>query len=112
MDLARHRLDVARECLRDAEQSISFGSFAASANRSYYCVFHAMRAVLALDGFDSKKHSGIISEFQRCYIKKGIFPTRFSSLITSAFNLRNKSDYEDFYIASKEEVQHQIEIFG
>jgi uncharacterized protein (UPF0332 family) len=73
MDLARHRLDAARECLRDAEQSISIGSFAASANRSYYCVFHAMRAVMALDGFDSKKHSGIISEFQCCYIKKESF---------------------------------------
>ena len=48
------------------------------ANRSYYAVFAAMRAVLALQGFDSKKHSGIIAEFRREYIKSGLLPKELS----------------------------------
>jgi uncharacterized protein (UPF0332 family) len=36
-----------------------------------------MRAVQALDGFDSKKHSGVISAFRKDYIKTGIFPEFF-----------------------------------
>ena len=33
-----------------------------------------MRAVNALDGFDSSKHSGVIAHFNQNYVKEGIFP--------------------------------------
>ena len=56
--------------------------------QAVYAVFHAMRAVLILDGFDSKKYSGIISEFQRLYIKTGIFAKETSN---SAGNLMHKA---------------------
>ena len=39
--------------------------YRSAANRAYYAIFHAMRAVLALDGVDMKHHSGIISEFRK-----------------------------------------------
>jgi len=45
-------------------------SYRSAANRAYYAIFHAMRAVLALDGVDMKHHSGIIAiDFlvQSCY---------------------------------------------
>lgn len=68
-----------------------------------------MKAVLALDGFDSKKHSGIISEFRKNYIKTGIFSTEMSDIISKLFNVRASSDYDDFYIISKEKVTKQYE---
>jgi uncharacterized protein (UPF0332 family) len=67
-----------------------------------------MRAVLALDSFDAKKHSSVISEFQRRYIKTGVFSTDFSRVIGNAFTVRGKSDYDDFYVISKAEVETQI----
>ena len=102
------RLEKARECLRDAKRSIEVNAFANAANRSYYCIFHAMRAVLITVGFSSKRHSGIISEFRRLYIKTEIFPAAFSDIIKDAFIVRNNSDYEDFYVISKEEISHQV----
>jgi len=68
-----------------------------------------MRAVLALDGFESKKHSGIISAFRKDYIRTGIFPAGFSDIIKNAFDIRLDSDYEDFYLISKAEVAAQVE---
>jgi uncharacterized protein (UPF0332 family) len=59
-DLAKYRLEKARQCLNDAKSGIERGSYAVSANRSYYCILHAIRAVLAFDHFDSKKHSGLM----------------------------------------------------
>jgi len=53
--MAGYRLDKARLFLEDAEKYLAMGSFLTSANRSYYSIFHAMRAVLAFDRFDSKK---------------------------------------------------------
>jgi uncharacterized protein (UPF0332 family) len=106
-DLARYRIDKAKKCLQDAQAPSS--SLEIAANRSYYCIFSAMRAVLALDRFDSKKHSGIISEFRKSYIKTGVFPGIFSDTIQKAFEIRNESDYEDFYLISKADVAAQIE---
>ena len=77
------------------------------ANRSYYAVFAAIRAVLALQGFDSKKHSGIIAEFRREYIKSGLLPKELS-IIEALVEIRQGSDYDDFYLISKEEVEEQL----
>jgi len=106
-DLARYRLDKAKMFLRDAQASVF--SFETAANRSYYCIFSAMRAVLALDGFESKKHSGVIAAFRKDYIKTGVFPTDFSDIIKNAFDIRLDSDYEDFYLVSKADVVAQVE---
>ena len=101
------RLEKSRECLRDAERNLADNAFAVAANRSYYCIFHAIRTVLITIGFASKTHSGNISEFRRSFIKTGIFPVEFSDIIGRAFEVRNDSDYEDFYVISKEEVAQQ-----
>ena len=95
--------------MRAAEVNIAADLFKDAANRSYYCIFHAMRAVLALDRFDSKKHSGVISAFRQNYVKTGVFTADISDIIRISFTVRNESDYEDFYVISKEKVAGQIE---
>ena len=107
LNLAKHRLEQAHECLRASEVNMAT-SLKTAVNRSYYSIFHAMRAILALDKYDSKKHSGIISEFRLRYIKTGKFPKQFSVIIGNAFEIRNESDYEDFYIVAESEAIQQI----
>ncbi len=107
--LSKLRLDNAKERLSFIPGILELGDYKTVANRAYYAVFSAMRAVLALDGFDSKKHSGIISEFRKNYIKTGIFNTEMSDIISKLFNVRSSSDYDDFYIISKEKVTKQYE---
>lgn len=109
INLSKTRLAIAKERITFAEQIMEIGDYKTVANRSYYAVFSAMRAVLALDGFDSKKHSGIIAEFRRCYLKTGELPKELSLIIESLVEIRQGSDYDDFYIVSKEEVQEQYE---
>lgn len=60
------------------------------------------------DDFDSSKHSGVIAEFRRRYIKEGIFPVKVSRMIGEAFTIRNASDYDDMFIASKADTEEQI----
>ncbi|MCM1364474.1 MAG: HEPN domain-containing protein [Faecalibacterium sp.] len=108
VSLSKVRLETAKECLKDSRILIDSGSCKASANRSYYAVFHAMRAVLVFDEFDSKKHSGIISEFRKRYIKTGIFSSDISKIIDIQFSVRTHSDYDDFYVISKSESLNQL----
>jgi len=106
--LSKTRLAIAQERLDFAGKILELGDYKTVANRSYYAVFSAMRAVLALDGFDSKKHSGIISEFRKNYLKTGILDPSLSGIIDSLVEIRQGSDYDDFYIVSHEEVIEQL----
>jgi len=105
--LAKYRLQKAKETYLTALENLSNSKYLDANNRAYYSIFHAIRAVLALDGVDFKKHSGVISHFREKYIKTGLFEEKHSDIIGKASVIRNKSDYEDFYIATKDEAQEQ-----
>lgn len=108
VDLCKYRLSKAYEYLQDSKSTLSMQMFDTAANRSYYAIFHTVRALLALEEKDFKKHSGVISCFQMDYIKTGIFDKEMSDIIKSAFTLRQESDYEDFYVISYDEVRKQV----
>ena len=99
-DLSKYRLNKAAEMLASADRDLQAEDYASANNRAYYAVFHCMRSVLAMDGEDYKKHSAVISRFSLLYLKTEIFPRDFSRLIANASLIRNRSDYEDFFICS------------
>ena len=104
-DLSKYRLEKAKKNLEVAARLLEDKYYNFAANRAYYAAFDAMRAVNSLDGFDSSKHSGVISHFNQQYVKTGKFSTETSAVIRKASNLREKSDYEDFFEASKEDAE-------
>ena len=99
-DLSKYRLDRAAEMLKTAKRDLEAEDYASANNRAYYCIFHSMRAVLALTGEDFKRHSGVIARFTEQYLKTKILPSELSKTISMAFIIRNRSDYEDFYVCS------------
>ena len=106
-DLAKHRLATAIDKLKSAEILFREGQYKDSIGRSYYAIFSALRAVLALEGKDFSKHSAVISYFQKEYIKTEKFDVKYSKYIQQAFQIRNSCDYDDFYIVSKEDAERQ-----
>lgn len=108
IELSKYRLEMAKTCVADAQSLFEASSFRSSANRSYYAIFHAMRAMLAMELLDFKKHSAVMGKFRELYIKTGVLDKRFSAIISDAFDVRGRSDYEDFYVISKESTEQQI----
>lgn len=106
--LSTVRFEHAQECFDAAQNLVAAGQYKSAANRLYYSVFHAMRAVLAFDGIDMKHHSGIISEFRKRYIKTDVFDKSLSNTISMAYDMRTGSDYDDHYIIVKSEVEDLI----
>ena len=107
-DLSKYRLDRAVEFLSEANALFQIDSFKGSINRSYYAIFTAVRALLAEEKKDFKKHSAVIAYFRQHYIKTGIFDVKFSKYIGDAFDFRNDCDYEDFIFVSHSEAQTQL----
>lgn len=107
-ELCFYRLEKAKKCLESARVLIQTGDYCGAANRSYYSIFHCIRSLLALEGTDFSKHSGVMAHFQRNYVKAGLFEKEYSKILTEAFEIRSESDYDDYYIISKEDVEEQI----
>lgn len=111
-DLAQYRIKRAWEMLEAAKENLKIGQYKTALNRSYYAVFHAMRAANILRGFDSSKHSGVIAFFTKEFLKTEYMDRKLSFIIKSSSLLREKSDYDDFFIASRTEVEKQVENAG
>ena len=108
IELSKLRLENAKALLETSQTLINAEDYKSSANRSYYAVFNAMRACLALQMIDHKRHSGVISDFRRLYIKTDMLRPELSDIITMLFDVRNQCDYNDFYIISKSDVEKQL----
>ena len=104
-----YRMAGAKEKLDSSKLLLDNGNYKDSIGRSYYAMFSAVRAILALDGVDYSKHSGVISYFQKEYVKTGKFDKQYSKYLSQAFQIRNQADYEDFYIVSQKDAAEQYE---
>ena len=109
-DLAFYRLEKAKEDLERSKRELEISDYKLTLNRSYYAIFHAIRAVNTLDSFDSSKHSGVIAHFNQFHVKTEEFPSDISKKIANAMNVRQLSDYDDFYVASKKVAEEQVRV--
>lgn len=108
-DLCDYRLSQAEDSLKAAKISYENALFKDSINRSYYACFYAIKAVLALEEVDFKRHKDAIGYFNKTYVATGNFPRELGRKIGMLKQLREKSDYDDFFIAGREEAETQIE---
>ncbi len=108
-DLASYRIKSARDRLVVAEELFKNRHYSDAASKAYYAIFQAAKAALATLELDSRKHSGVISMFNINFIKTGILPKEYRKIIASAQDLRLASDYDDFYLVSRNEAEKSLE---
>lgn len=108
-DLSKYRYERSSEELENAKAMLESGKFKLALNRSYYSIFHGMRAVNVLDEFDSSKHSGVIAHFNQYHVKTGDFPKEASRIIRTSSEMREHADYEDFFVAFRQDAEEQVQ---
>lgn len=108
IDLALYRLQRAREEYETSELLYRENKFLAANNRAYYSIFYAIRAVLAMERVDFKKHKDVLAYFNKNYISTEIFPKNMGRKIVQASRIREDSDYDDEFIVDKEKTFEQI----
>lgn len=108
-DLAEYKLERAKEELAAAELLYANEKLRAANNRAYYSIYYSLTAVLCLEPIAFKKHKDTIGYFNKNYVHAGMFPNEIGRSISKAAKVRHASDYDEFYIASKEEAQKQIQ---
>ena len=95
--------------VKSAKILLDAGECRGANNRAYYGIYHAISAIHALDGNAYKRHKDALANFNKNYIKTEIFPRILGRKIAEAEEIRHASDYDDFYIATREEAEEQID---
>lgn len=108
IDLSEYRVNKANDMLSQAEILYKSQKYDGSINRSYYAILNGIRSLLALVNLDSSKHTGVLSYFDKYFVKTAIFEKNISKIAHAAFDTRQDNDYEDFYIPSEEEARMQL----
>jgi len=65
-------------------------------------MFYAVLSLLAIGEHQVSKHSGVITIFDREFVKKGIFEQELSKWLHEAFDLRQRADYTEMFSISKD----------
>lgn len=105
---SKYRLNKAKETLETARMIFNEGKdFTSANNRAYYAIFYAIRAVLAIEEVDFKRHKDVLAYFNKEYVNKEKFPKKIGRKISQAQRIREDSDYDD-YEPSFEKTEQQI----
>ncbi|MDD5091996.1 MAG: HEPN domain-containing protein [Candidatus Wallbacteria bacterium] len=109
--LTGYRINQAVETLDEAKKMQSGGfSTRTIVNRAYYAVFYALLALHIGSGKQLKtsKHAGVISSFDREFVKSGIFHRRLSEMVHKLFDLRQEADYHEMSEISREKAAEAV----
>jgi len=89
--LALHRLQQAKESVEEARYLLEGGKSPRSVvNRIYYGMFYAVPALLIYEPYSSSKHSGVLSYFNKRFVKSGAFSESMGRSLNKAFELRQR----------------------
>ena len=108
-NLSNYRIAEAEDSLKVAAHCLKEGLYKDSINRSYYAAFYAVKAILALSTVDFKRHKDVMGYFNKEFVAKEIFPREIGRKLGTLQRVREKSDYDDFYIASREKAEEQFQ---
>ena len=83
-ELAKHRLEQAKEDLEAGKLLYDKNFYKSANNRAYYSIFHSIKAVLALEPIDFKRHKDVLAYFNK------------------------DSDYDDEFIVDADKTNEQL----
>jgi len=58
-------------------------------------MFYSILALLIFEPYSSSKHSGVLSYFNRHFIKSGIIPKDIGRAVNKSFDIRQRGDYRE-----------------
>ena len=107
-DLSSYRLSQAEDSIKVAQMSYDNALFKDSINRSYYATFYAIKAVLALEEIDFKRHKDAIGYFNKTYVATEKFSKELGRRIGMLKQLREKAIMMIFILQGKKRLLSKL----
>ena len=98
----------AHDALASARLELDAGHLSFAVNRLYYSCFYAVTALLLKSGLQFSRHSAVLSEFNRSYVKTGEVDVSFSKFYQRLFDDRQQGDYIPTVVFEHSEVSQRL----
>jgi uncharacterized protein (UPF0332 family) len=102
-------LEKANDALESAKLELAENHLSFSVNRLYYCCFYAVTAILLKNGRQFARHSAVMSEFNKNYVKTGRVEVKWSKFYQKLFDDRQEGDYIPTATFEYSEITERIE---
>lgn len=96
-------LEKSNKNMEQAIRTADLGYWDLVANRLYYAVFHAVNAMLLIDGIQTGTHKGTSIQFGKSYVLTGLFSRNDGVLYGQLQTMREKADYQNVFTLEVEE---------
>lgn len=103
-DLVELYWEKAMQTREEMQIAVANTLWSMAANRMYYTCFHAVSALLVLDGHPVGTHLGTKITFGKYYVKTGLAAAAEGRLYSQLESLREKSDYDILFNVSSDDV--------
>lgn len=94
-ELLRYRMDRASATIEEAVLLLDKQHVASAVNRLYYACYYAASALLLKSGLSFRRHSGLLSAFNREFVKTGTVKVETGAVFAKLFSQRQRADYDD-----------------
>jgi hypothetical protein len=106
---AESELAIARDAARVARAALELGIARDALSRAYYAVFHAVRALLLLEGMEPKTHAGVSRLFSDHWVKTGRIDSSQMLVVTRLQSYRLASDYSYSFDVRPEDAKGEVD---
>jgi uncharacterized protein (UPF0332 family) len=111
-DLIEYRIQRSEQTLKEAKWAIEKNTLPLAENRVYYAIFYSVSALALKHDFTTSKHSTLRGWFNQMFLKTREINLEFGKTYSTAFEKRQKADYDDYVTFSQEEVLNDLENAG
>ena len=107
--LVKYRIEKAYGTLVEAKDCAEDNHWTLTANRLYYAVYYASKALLIQNGIVAKSHEGVIGMIGQNFVVPGIITIDEARLLARLQNMRKTGNYDDFKEWHQEDVEPLFE---
>jgi uncharacterized protein (UPF0332 family) len=108
-DLIKYRIQRAEKTLKEAKWALEKDTLPLAENRIYYSIFYIVSALALKFDFSTSKHSTLRGWFNQMFLKTKAIELDFGKTYSTAFEKRQKADYDDFVTFTPDEVSSDLE---
>lgn len=87
-------IEKSEEALAEAKIMLDNNKPEGAVNRSYYSLFYLVQALNFTKGVAAKSHQGTIIQFNKNFIKTGVFEKKYNNTLQKSLDQRLVGDYE------------------
>lgn len=101
-------IEAGNESLDAVKALMEKGLYRSAISRTYYGLFHYIRALLYTQGLEPKSHEGLEHLFGLHFVKAGRVDSGSAKLLARLQKYREQSDYGLVTVFTKEDVEQEL----